>query len=388
MSYQSTRWGRSSRHDERRGGIVVLVAILMSVLVTLSVFAINLVYMEITRTELRIACDAAAKAAIVRLGSTQNQTTARTFAQSVAQLNPVGGSPLTLTSAQIEFGYASRTGTGAYTFAPNVTPLNSARVTASKNVGMIFGGFLSTTSFTPQQQSIVMRVNHDIALVLDRSASMAFDSSNMEFVYPADRNFGTNFQNYFATPSLTASRWKSLADAVTAFNTVLTTRQLDAQVALTTFAEDYSFGTFTSVEASTDVPLTKTYSLIDNQMTVWNNTVLVGDTNIEAGLAQGRAALIGTGARLTAQRTIILLTDGVPTSGSTNLATIAANYRAEGIVTHVITFGGQAASGANQTLMQNTAASGYGQYYHAPDSATLNSVFRQIAEGLPAVYID
>jgi Mg-chelatase subunit ChlD len=175
---------------------------------------------------------------------------------------------------------------------------------------------------------------------------------------------------------------------VTAFTNVLTTRQLDAQVALTTFAEDYSFGTFTSDESSTDVPLTKTYSQITAKMTEWNTKVLVGDTNIEAGLAEGRSALTGTGTRVTAQRTIILLTDGVPTSGSTNLATIAANYRAEGIVTHVITFGGQAASGTNQTRMQNTAASGYGQYYHAPDSATLTSVFRQIAEGLPAVYVD
>jgi Ca-activated chloride channel family protein len=388
MSNPTDRWSRLPRHSDRRGGIVVLVAILMTVLVTLSVFAINLVYMEITRTELRIACDAAAKAAIVRLGSTQNQSSARTFAKTIAQKNPVGGGQLSLSDAQIEFGYATRTGTGAYSFTANQTPLNSARITGSRNVGMIFGGFLTTTSFTPQQQSIVMRVNHDIALVLDRSGSMAFDSSNMEFVYPPDRNFGTNFQNYFATPSLTASRWKSLADAVTEFTSVLTTRQLDAQVALTTFAEDYTFGSFSSVEASTDVALTKTYAQISSKMTDWNNTVLVGDTNIEAGLAQGRAALIGTGARLTAQRTIILLTDGVPTSGSTNLSTITANYRAEGIVTHVITFGGQAASGTNQTRMQNAATSGYGQYYHAPNSATLNSVFRQIAEGLPAVYID
>lgn len=388
MSSKLLRSIRPPRPDSRRGGIVVLVAILMTVLVTLSVFAINLVYMEITRTELRIACDAAAKAAIVRLGSSQSQSNARSYAQSVAQLNPVGGSQLTLSSGQIEFGNASRAGNGSYTFTANQTPLNSARVTGNKNVGMIFGGFLTTTSFTPQQQSIVMRVNHDIALVLDRSGSMAFDTTNSEFAYPADRNFGTNFQNYFTAPSLTNSRWKYLSDAVTAFNTTLTTRQLDAQVALTTFAEDYTFGSFNSVEASTDVPLTKTYSQISNRMTTWNSTVLVGDTNIEAGLAQGRAALTGTGARVTAQRTIILLTDGVPTSGSTNLATIAANYRAEGIVTHVITFGGQAASGANQTRMQNTAASGYGQYYHAPDSATLTSVFRQIAEGLPAVYID
>ncbi len=58
MSKQSHRLSRTSHHTERCGGIVVLVAILMTVLVTLSVFAINLVYMEITphRIADRVRC--------------------------------------------------------------------------------------------------------------------------------------------------------------------------------------------------------------------------------------------------------------------------------------------------------------------------------------------
>ncbi|MGC4001734.1 MAG: VWA domain-containing protein [Pirellulales bacterium] len=373
----------------RRGAIVVLVAVLMTVLVTLSAFAVNLVYMEITRTELRITCDAAAKAAIVKLGSSQSQSTARSFARTIAATNPVAGQTLSLTDAQIEFGNSSKNGAGTYVFTANATPLNSARVTSTMNVDMVFGRFLSTTSFTPSQQSVVMRVNHDVVLVLDRSASMAFDQSNAEFDYPEDRSFGTNFQNYFQTPSPTSSRWKSLSDAVGVFVTTLQTRQLDAQVGLVTYAEDYDFGDYSCVEASLDVPFTKTYSNITNKMTEWNNKELLGDTNIEAGLRLGRATVIGTGARQTAQRTIVLLTDGVPTSGDFDTAALTQQFRTtDKIVTHVVTFGGQAATGANQTRMQNTAANGNGKYYHAPNSATLQTVFRQIAESLPAVYID
>ncbi len=362
----------------------MLIAILLTVLVTLSAYAVNTVFMEITRTELRMACDAAAKAGIIRLGSSQSQATARTLAKSIAQLNPVAGRQLALSDGQIEFGNAVRNVSGTYVFTANATPLNSCRVTGSLNASMIFGGFLPMTSFTPTQQSVVMRVNHDIVLVLDRSASMAFDTSNSEFNYPADRSFGTNFQNYFSTPSPTGSRWKYLADAVAVFNNTLKTRQLDAQVALVTYSENYTFGDYSCTQASLDVPFTKTYTLIDSEMTEWNNKELLGNTNMEAGLTLGRNTLVGTGSRITAQRTIIFLTDGVPTSGNTNIQNIVSGYRTnDKIVTHVITFGGQAATGANQTRMQQTAANGNGKYYHAP----IVPHYPMCSEKLPKVYL-
>ncbi len=76
-----------------------MVAILMSVLVTLSVFAINLVYMEITRTELRSHVMLLPKPQSSG-GSTQSQSSARSFAKTIAQKNPVGGGQLSLSDAQ------------------------------------------------------------------------------------------------------------------------------------------------------------------------------------------------------------------------------------------------------------------------------------------------
>ncbi len=53
---------------------------------------------------------------------------------------------------------------------------------------------------------------------------------------------------------------------------------------------------------------------------------LLGDTNISAGLALAQSELTGNLARSTADRTIILMTDGVPTTGNTNIPPITLGY--------------------------------------------------------------
>ena len=57
----------------------------------LSAFAINVAYMQMVREQLRVTCDSAAKAAPVKYGATKSQSTAITFAQSVANMNLVAG---------------------------------------------------------------------------------------------------------------------------------------------------------------------------------------------------------------------------------------------------------------------------------------------------------
>ncbi len=380
---------RLSRRPRRRGTVLVLVAFLMIVLAGLAAFSINVVFMETTRTELRAACDAASKAAVVNLGSTQSETSARSFAQNIAARNSVAGQPLALTSSQVIFGNAARDTSGKFIFTPGALPLNSARVNADVQVNMLIRGLLTTSGFRPTMTSTAARVDHDICLVLDRSASMAFDLSDKEFQYPSDRTSGTTFQNYFLPPSPTGSRWKSLSDAVGVFVTTLQTRQLDAQVSVVTYSEAFSFGEYTCTQASKDVSLTKNYTLVTNCMTNWGKEELLGDTNIEAGLTLGRSTLTGTGSRKTAQRTLILLTDGVPTAGNTDLGAQALAARTtDRIITHTIAFGGQASVTANKNRLQAAADNGNGKFYLAPSSSELTTTFRAIAEGLPAVLID
>jgi hypothetical protein len=66
---------------------------------------------------------------------------------------------------------------------------------------------------------------------------------------------------------------------------------------------------------------------------------------------------------------------------------ILADRQNSKIVTHVIRFGGEAASGSYQTTMTNAAANGNGMYFNAPTAAQLTQAFQIIADSLPAVLI-
>jgi Ca-activated chloride channel homolog len=245
---------------------------------------------------------------------------------------------------------------------------------------------------------VATRISHDIVLVLDRSGSMAFDLSASEFVYPPDRSvLGSPLQCYFMPPSPTASRWKALCDAVNAFTTTLTARNLDVHVALVTYADTWSFGNYSVTQATLDVPLpsdpqmtlASNCSQITNAMNAWGQKAIMGNTNIEAGLTIAKNEVTGSHSRTVADRTIILLTDGVATSGSLDIAGIAlANRQNSQIMTHVITFGGQAAVGSVQTTMQNAAQNGNGNFYNAPTATQLQQAFQDIADSLPAVLTD
>jgi Mg-chelatase subunit ChlD len=366
-----------------------MVAVLLPIVVLLVGFAVNIAYMEMVRTQLRISCDSAAKAGLISLGATQQTTTARNFARTVSASNLVGGQTLQLSNSNIEFGNATKNASGTYVFTSGGTPTNSSRVTGTMNVPYLFGAFMPAGNFPVTQVSLTSRVSHDIVLVLDRSASMAFDLSGSEFVYPADRSLFSPLQAYFTPPSSTGSRWNALTGAVNTFVSVLQARNLDAKVALVTFSENFSFGNYTATEASLDVMLTSMYSQIPTAMNVWGQTPLLGDTNIEAGLKLAQTELTGPRARVTANRTVILLTDGVATSGNLNIPSLTQAARTtSGIVTYTIAFGGEASSGSAQAAMAGAAQSGNGMFYNAPTAAQLQTAFQQIADSLPAVFID
>lgn len=225
--------------------------------------------------------------------------------------------------------------------------------------------------------------------MLDRSASMAFDLSSNEFSYPSDVSSNrTPLQCYFYPPSASASRWASLTAAVNEFVSVLQSRNLDVHVALVTYAENYTFGTYSATESSVDVGLTSNTSSIVTAMNNYGANPLLGDTNISAGLAAAQGVLTGTGSRLNANRTIILLTDGVATTGNTNIPAIAASYLSSyDIVMDTITFSAEANTPTAQAAMQGAATSGNGMYFYAPTAAQLQTAFQTIADSIPAVLI-
>ncbi len=374
-------------HHLRRGAILVIVAIAIPVLVMAAGFAVNIVYMQMVQDQLQMSCDSAAKAALINYGATQSQATARTFARTVSGSNRVAGQSISLPDSNIVFGNAVKNGSGMFVFTANRTPLNSVQVTGSVTGNMLMTPFLPSSSFTTSRVSLTTRVCHDIVLVLDRSASMAFDLSANQFSYPPGVSTYPLYY-YFQPPHATLSRWAALTTAVNSFTSTLQSRSLDVKVSLVTYSENYTLGNLTTAQATLDVTLTSSYSSVTAAMNTYGTKPLLGDTNISAGLALAQGELTGIRSRSTADRTIILFTDGVPTTGNTNIASITQSYRTgSNIMTHVITLGAEASSGTYQSAMQSAATNGNGLYFNAPTSAQLTQAFTTIADSLPAVLV-
>ncbi|MEM8680422.1 MAG: pilus assembly protein TadG-related protein [Planctomycetota bacterium] len=177
---------------KRKGAVAPLFALLLPVMILLSGFAINLAYMQLIRTELRVATDASARAAGVAFSELQSVDQSLTHARATAALNTVAGSPLLVDTTDdmgdISFGTSTKAATGSrYQFSPlttasvrSETALASAvRVTGRRDVGSSSGPvdlFMSAffPQFTPVISSVATQLDRDIALILDRSGSMAF----------------------------------------------------------------------------------------------------------------------------------------------------------------------------------------------------------------------
>src|SRR6056297_3242362 len=92
------------QNSRRRGAMLVLVVLCLPIILGFCVFALNVAWMQLTRSELRTATDAAARAASRMLSRRQDPDAARTAAHTAAGRNNVGGTPLLLLDADIQLG--------------------------------------------------------------------------------------------------------------------------------------------------------------------------------------------------------------------------------------------------------------------------------------------
>ena len=108
LSYTTYILENSRRDRFRRGSVLGLMAVVLPVLAILAAFCINCAQMQLTRTELMVATDAAARAGGRALSELQTISAAKTAAITTAALNDVGGEPLRLSpdesAHEIEFG--------------------------------------------------------------------------------------------------------------------------------------------------------------------------------------------------------------------------------------------------------------------------------------------
>ncbi len=375
----------------RKGSMLLLAVAAFAAIAMIGGMSINLAYMEVVQTEQRLATDAAAKAASITLGQTQNVAAARAKAKEIAALHTVAGRPMVLADSSIVFGRSSKDNSGKFTFtaySDSESNLNSARVVSNlKHISSAGAPLLTMSSsfgnkhFNPTRESVATQIDIDVALVLDRSGSMAWDLSNVEFQYPGQSGRSAMNQKYGEVPHATLSRWAALMNAVNVFTTVLQSSPYQPRIAMATYSSNFNFGIWTSEVATLDVPLTNNFSNITSKMTAYSKKPLIGNTNIAAGLREGINALSDPSkARITSTKVIVLLSDGIMTQGDDPVA-LANVARSLNIKVYTIAFSAQ----ADIKLMQQIAAAGGGKFYNAPNAATLNTVFKEIAQTLPAM---
>lgn len=178
----------------RRGVIIVLSAIFMIILLGFVALTADIGYVQLTKTQLQSAADAASLAAAQELSGTDTpevvRSNARASAQAVAGLYRNGDlSSVTLnTTTDIIFGkttWNATTSSYNYLWGDDKTPYNVVKIRATRGVNgsndnrlpLLFGPILGTTKTGVSAESVATFQPRDIMLVLDFSSSMNDDSS-------------------------------------------------------------------------------------------------------------------------------------------------------------------------------------------------------------------
>lgn len=191
-------------HNPRDGVIAPLFAVILPVLLIFSAFAINLAYMQLTTTQLKIASDASSHAGGRALSFHQDTDKAIEEMDRYARLNPVAGHTIVIPQddAHMQFGQAVLRN-GKYEFTQhskavadaddNQVIVNSVRVFAEVDTPLAFRFQNANGSFNPTRSSITHQKDRDIALVVDKSGSM-LQFTNMPILNAVLRNRRDNNQ--------------------------------------------------------------------------------------------------------------------------------------------------------------------------------------------------
>lgn len=360
----------------RRAATAVVVVIVLPVLLLFIGFSVDLAYMQLTRAQLRAATDLAAKAASSELAETGDTGLAIAKGKQVAAANLVAGDGLTLADGDFTFGNTTRSEAGKWTFTAGALPTNAVQVKGRRTtaapdgeVSLFFSGLMGGGGFETTADATAGFINADICLVLDRSSSMKLAVTD-----PATGMGGGDPRE--CDIPWADSRWAALDSAISVFIAKMNATLSGEKVGVVTFASHHTACGETSQPATLDQPLTENLSSVTSTMATLSSTIWNGNTETSVGMALARSELTGGNARATAQKVMIVLTDGAYTNGI-HPQTEAAAAAGDGIRVHTITFG--SCPGSVITDMQDTATAGGGNHYHAPDAATLNDVFNEIA---------
>lgn len=373
---------RRSRQSNRRGAMLVLIAVCLPLLIIMAAFAVDVAYMQLVRTELRTSTDAAARAAAKELSLSQSVSTARARAKATAKRNLVAGDPLLLADGDIVFGNGVQANDAArFKFTaggtkPNAVQVNGKRTKGSATgpVDLLFAGALGVKQFQPDEIATSTLLDRDICLVVDRSGSMMWTLTGAQLPKGAPD---------CGPPDPTRSRWGALNTAVDGFINELDKTAQDEHLALCSYSSKTTECGNKYNQSDINSDLVADYSTIRQEMAKLSAKPVKGSTCISAGIDEGIKVLTGKKTRPFAVKTMIVMTDGIHNLGTEPLVS-AKNAAKKDIVIHTITF----SDDADIKRMKDVAAATGGRHYHAPTAADLTKIFKEIASTLPVLTTD
>lgn len=403
----------------RKGSILVLSALGILVLIVAAAFSVDIAYMQLTREELHIATDAAAKAAVAKLSQGGSETEAKAAAVACAAANSVGPGPLVINASQITLGKVAYSDTGHWPFTEGGTPKVAAKVdvtmsnnTVSGPVSLFFGKVFGTPYFNPSATSTAAFVRNKVCLCLDRSHSMCFDiPSGQSWYYPppygyfGSPNSSNYWRGYKVLPNLAGSRWLTLYSAIDVFLTEVASVPVETRVGLVTwsaslnardlysahkgpkdlanlYSTKINWAASPKVDAATkDLDFTTNFATVRSTITARNSVLMEGSTNMQAGMDKGIALFTDDTDTTPWNRVMILFSDGQWNEGSNPVTTSAVTAKARNITVYTVGL----LTDAGNTTLQDIATLTGGRYYRATTAAELQAAFQEIARLLPVI---
>ena len=389
---------RASEAHSRRGGVMIFMVAGVVMLLAMTMISVDIASMQLVRTELRASTDAAAKAGAESLLRTQNDTKAVKAAVDMALLNTVAGKAFKIASQDVVIGTSVQQTDGSWAFTaggdrPNAVRVNTKMIpgSASGPVSLAFARVFNAGTFTPTRSSTASAIRQEICLSIDRSASMSFNLSGVDWDYPPSGGY-----NRRPRPG---SRWYAMRKAVDIYLDEVKDTSVPSRVALVTWASDMSgedlpeennwgllapvFSALASIVSRLEAALSYDFNLIDTKLDQLGEHPIYGSTNMSAGIDKAVETMTAANVLPYATRTVVLMTDGQWNQGR-NPKLAAEDARDKGIIIHVVTFLPGAASADAKEVATITG----GTYIHANNEAELIEAFRKLARTLPVVLTD
>lgn len=389
---RTSRLARVLPKGKRCGAMIVLFAGALVILLAMAMFSVDTAYIQLTRTQLRAATDAAAKAGVEKMGHAQDVDAGIQAAIDTAALNTVAGRPLRLEKSDIEVGRSDRQADGSWGFVPGGKPYSALRVSSTmsdKNdngaVNLFFAGIFGTAKYAPERIATAAHLDQEICLVLDRSHSMCFDLTGVDWSYPPGTPAVPDSVKVAPHPS--KSRWAALVEAVTAYVDISENSAPKPRVAMVTWASDINAGSLetlltglTSPAVAFEEPLSTNLAPIRGVLTRRSGAPMLGGTNMAGGIDAGVQVLTAKDVRPMAVKTMILMTDGMWNRGRSPIDA-AKDAKAAGIIIHVVSLLPQ----ADVPDLDQIASITGGRRYRANNAAQLKAAFEEIARTAPVM---